>query len=263
MTLPYNTPLLEDEKRVQAIFLMEAFCPSLGWTKFFPDYTIVVDGEYLSQITIKDSNGKDQPIFDTTGFVPVKSTLTNTYEVSGQHSVGGHASPSAMVGNRGGRTVKGIHGKVSKNEVKMGADRNWADGNPSGHGGLSNYGLTSNFITVKRDAPMEIKFPTTELVIRIFDTHFWNSPNAAAIQVIRVRFNDPNVPMKFPTPALVGTEVVGQPPNLNYDSRPDTNTGEIRYRRSLQPPHWWCFNFEGCLGRMRGRFNPAWNGMNA
>lgn len=260
MTLANRTPLAEDEKRVQALLMMEAFCPMLGWTKLHPEYSIVLDGNFIAGIKL---NG--QALFDTTQDVVVKSN-GNIYEYGAQtYSVGGHASPSAMAGNRDARPVSGT------GAVMLPSDPGYVTGNTSGHNALTNYGLNSNFITVKRNQPMRLTFDRRELVIRIYDKHRYQEEALQPIQIIRIAFDA----SELPVPALVysqqrlyngvpvdSTQLRG--PNnerneLNYFQR-ENAAGQKEYWRSLQGPHWWCFNREGALGRLDGRVNPAWNG---
>jgi uncharacterized protein (TIGR02600 family) len=250
LTLAQGVPLEVDEKRVQAIFLMEAFCPMLGWTKFYPEYTIVLDGDFIGQIFLNNKR-----LFDTTGSIPVKSA-GNTWEFANQYSFGGQASPSAVSGNRGGRATSG------EGTVLMGSDSNYTTGNTTGHNGLNNYGLTSNFLTVPRTGPMKLEFRAgTELKINIYDTHNWESTQPC--QKISLKFEDSPIP----TPKLVynnygpnpATEPQGKGElrgaELNYHVRVDS-AGNIKYRRSTQAPHWWAFNSSGCIGRLRGKVNP-------
>jgi uncharacterized protein (TIGR02600 family) len=249
LTLAEDTPLEENERRIQAVFLMESFCPMLGWTKFHPEYTIMVDGDWIGQIKI---NG-ERP-FDTTGPVIVKSN-GNLYEANNVHSMGGHAGPSAMAGGRGGRPVSG------QGKVVMGSDPSWLSGNTNGHNALTNYGLTSNFLTVRRDQTMRLQFPNGELRINIYDKHDWQT--LQPIQKIAIRF--PSGEASLPVPTLVynnyplGTDskggVAGR--ELNYWTEVD-KFGNIKYRRATQAPHWWVYNQAGCIGRMTGRVNPAY-----
>ena len=269
LTLTQNTPLEEGEKRIQAIFLMETFCPMLGWTKIHPEYAIVLDGNYIAQIKINN-----HPIFDTTGDIVVKSN-GNVYEFTNQHSCGGHAAPSAVSGNRGGRAVSNQVGPglpqggaaVGQVAVTMPSDSSWVSGNTDGHLALNNYGLVGDFLTVPRDQPMKLTFPKDQqLLIRLYDKHDYK--NNLPIQRIAISFDDSTIP----TPRLVynnypKTEPIEtsegkgglQGSELNYHTRVD-QFGNIKYRRSTQGPHYWCFNNGGCLGRLRGRVNPKWTG---
>ena len=252
-SLEVNRPLLETQKRIQAILLMETFCPSLGWTKFYPEYTIVFDGDYLKNIKVNN-----QTLFDTTGQIPVKSD-GNLYEDNGVHSVGGHSGPTAMAGGRGGRPVSGA------GAVRMGPDPApfWVSNNTNKHNALKNYGLTSNFITVDRDQPMTLQFPAGEFVIRIYDTHDYQAANVTPIQTIRVNFANLNAPMTVPVPHLVGSQELGGDKGGRRSSNYYTQTnaqGQIQYWRSYQAPHFWCYNYAGCIGRAYGEPNAAWSG---
>lgn len=256
MTLANRTPLGPLEKRVQALFLMETFCPMLGWTKMFPEYAIVLDGNFIGGIKL---NG--QRLFDTTQDVVVKSN-GNPYESSTYvYSLGGHAGPTALAGNRAGRPVSGA------GKVYMPSDAAYVSGNTSGHNALSNYALNSNFVTVPRNQPMRLTFDNKDLVIKIYDKHRYQDLGLQPIQIINISFkDDPGLPV----PALVYSQqrvANNQKVNalaareMNAYSEPDSY-GRIRYWRSLQGPHWWCFNNDGCLGRLDGAVNPEWTSTN-
>jgi uncharacterized protein (TIGR02600 family) len=257
MTLPNRTPLAADEKRIQAMFLMETFCPMLGWTKFHPEYVIVLSGNFIAGVEL---NG--QKLYDTSQDVIVKSN-GNLYEANDCYSLGGHAGPTAMAGARGARPVSGT------GPVTMPSDPGFSTGNTSGHNALANYGLNSNFITVKRNQPMQLTFKAP-LEIRIYDKHRYQELGLQPIQIIRIAFE--NSPL--PVPALVYSQqrrksVGGEPVNALADPAGNPNQNELNFRtktdeqgriiywRSLQGPHWWCFNSEGCLGRLKGLVNPA------
>lgn len=255
MTLANRTPLLPDEKRVQAMLMLETFCPMLGWTKFYPEYSIVLDGNFISGIKL---NG--QALYDTTQDIVIKSN-TNLYEAGDVYSLGGHAGPTAMAGQRGARPVSGT------GRVLMPSDALFVTGNTTGHNALTNYGVNSNFITVKRNQPMQLSFGTKEFVIRIYDKHRYQELGLQPVQIIRIRFDDSPLPMPAlvysPQRVLSGTNKVDALNNeLNYYKRTD-QFGRIIYWRSLQGPHWWCLNYEGCIGRLKGQANPLWTGSGA
>jgi uncharacterized protein (TIGR02600 family) len=265
MTLANRVPLLPDEKRIQAMLLMEAFCPMLGWTKMHPEYAIVLDGNFIGGIKLNN-----QRLFDTTQDIVVKSN-GNLFESHDVYSSGGHAGPTAMAGNRGARPVSGGGGDVfMASDGPPPENPNGAalfnTGNTSGHNALANYGLNTNFVTVKRNQPMQLSFDTRELVIKIYDKHRYQEEGLQPVQIIRIAFE--NSPL--PVPALVysqqrllnGAKVNALRNELNYYQRTDS-FGRITYWRSLQGPHWWCFNNEGCLGRMNGRVNPLFTGVGA
>ena len=241
MTLPNNTPLLADEKRVQALFTMESFCPMLGWTKFFPEWAIVLDGNFIAGMKL---NG--QALFDTTSDVVVKSN-GNLFEAQNVYSFGGHAGPAAMSGGRDSRPISGT------GQVLMPSDPGFITGNTSGHNALTNYGLSSNYITVKRNQPMQLSFGTGEVIVKIYDKHDYTGQSRQPIQIIRIKFQD----SALPVPSLVYSSEKGNPvmPEVNYRAIPDS-FGRMNYYRSVQGPHWWCFNSQGCLGRLDGQVNP-------
>lgn len=246
-TLPVNTPLQPDQKRIQAMIALEAFCPSLGWTKFYPEFTIELDGNFIAGIQI---NG--QTLFNTTGPLFVKSN-GNAYEVTNVHSVGGHSPPSALFDGR--RCVApGGPG------VRMPSDPGYDTSVATMHSGLGNLSLVSQFVTIQRDNPMNITFPPNQpLVIKIWDTHDTNNAQKKPIQTIRVQF--PNS-LTAPTPLLGGSDdgdIEGPGITYNYSFRQTTNSsGQIVYTRTRQAPHWWCFNWGGCVARASGRVNPQY-----
>ena len=265
MTLENRKPLAPDEKRVQALLMLETFCPMLGWTKIHPEYAVVLDGNFVSGIKL---NGT--PLWDTTQDWVIKSN-GNLYQNHDVYSLGGHAGPSAVAGNRSTRPISG------SGQVLMPSDPGYVTGNTSGHNALGNYGLASDFITVKRNQPMQLTFGKRELVIKIYDTHNYQAGGVQPIQIINIAFD----PSSLPVPALAYSQqrrlgssngpgvdslthvlANGQPgadqSELNYYSRIDAY-GRIVYWRSLQGPHWWAFNNEGCIGRLQGVPNPAYS----
>lgn len=257
MTLANQTPLAPDEKRIQAMLLMEAFCPSLGWTKFYPEFAIVIDGDFISGIKL---NG--QALFDTTQDIVVKSQ-GNIYQVGNSndgHPVGGHASPSNIAGNKGARPISGTGQTFMPSDAPI-FDLN----NTSGHNGLQNYALQSNFITVKRDQPMQMSFGNRQLTIKIYDSHRYAQLGLQPVQTINIAFQDS--PLPVPALAYGPQRVVGDDPRpgaprareFNYWVEPD-QWGRIRYYRSVQGPHWWCLNRAGALGVLQGQVNPSYDG---
>lgn len=246
-TLQANTPLLPDEKRVQAMLSLEAFCPMLGWTKFFPEFTVEVDGNFVAGIKI---NG--QSLFNTTGSLYLKSN-GNAYEVYDVHSVGGHTPPRALYEGR--RSVApGGPG------VLMPSDPGYDSSVATKHSGLSNLSLTSQFITIKRDNPMDMTFPNQPLVIKIWDTHDISNPQKKVIQTISIQF--PNTITSNKPPFLGGADdgsTIGDTTKFTFNFKQSVDaSGRIVYNRSRQGPHWWCFNWGGCVDRSTGKVNPAY-----
>lgn len=253
MTLAYNTPLEPSdasgkggEKRIQANVDLETFCPMSGWTKFYPEFTIVLDGDFIGQIKLKSGTGTAKRLFNTAGPIALKSN-NNHYELAGQHSIGGHATPAALISGRAANSF-GVDADGLPTKPIPDPEYDLAPSKP--RDGLVNYALASNFITVKRDEPMTITFPKNVnngvLKISIYDSHDWQTRDA--VQIISVRFND----ITAPTPELASP----QGPTNNF--RVFVSNTTLTYNRSFQGPHWWVYNNLGCIARMKGKPDGAW-----
>ena len=278
-SLPANTPLDVTQKRVQMAILLEAFCPSVGWTKFYPEFTITISGDSAAQMKL---NGED--LYNTTGPIPIKSN-GNFFDSSNGWSspMGGHVGPTQLLSGRRTRTISGSGGNGGPaaafgsvgGTVLLPSDSGYADDNTAGHQALNNYTLVSDYVTVNRDTRMSFTFPQEPLVIKIYDTHSWE--NATPIQEIQIDFNQLGLPTELPVPHLVGStnQIDGYPENdskyfggprvgaMNgqYFSQIDGN-GRNQHRRSLQGPHYWGYLFDGVIGRGDGKFNPAYSKTN-
>lgn len=268
MTLPLNTPLLPEQKRVQAMLMLEFFCPMSGWTKMFPEWAIVLDGNFMRSIML---NG--QSLFPSTQDVIVKSN-GNIYEAYDCYSMGGHVGPTAIAGGRAGPGWGTSQIGDDTNPYVSGSlrasDPSRYIANPgsgsNGHDGLNNWGLISQFITVDRNTPMVLTFGQRDLVIKIYDAHNRAGNNGEETQSISISFDGATLPV----PALVYSSnerrangnPVYDPANkneINHYYYIDS-FGRDYYRRSTQAPHWWCFNRMGCINRMTGPPNPAYKG---
>jgi len=270
LTLEQDTPLLPGQSRIQAVVLLEAFCPSLGWTKIRPEYTIELDGDYVGQIFLTDSKGNKQRLFDTSGALVIKSN-GNLYEGNnnaGSHPVGGHSGPSNIAGDRFTRSINGnIAGRVSMpSDATDPQDptKRYNNGNTQGHQSLRDYAFTSNFLTVANTGRLTLEFPGGDFVIKIHDSHNWGP--STVIQTIKVNLRDSKAPTDIPVPVLYGSAKAtqlrtnaGYPAqiNMNYDQRID-GYGRIKYTRSRQGPHYWCYNFGGALYRMSGQVSSSY-----
>lgn len=246
MTLASGVPLRTNQKRIQVMLALEAFCPSMGWTGMYPEFTVVLDGATIAQMKINgynaDGSVSPQPLFNTVGAVALKSN-GNLYGAYDCHTSGGHATPSAFAGGRRTRSVSNGGGLVT-----MPADVGYDDNNTSGHQALANFQLVSDFITVDRDQKLSVTFPNQDISIKIYDTHNWET--AQPIQILHVSFA--NVPSsQVPMPSLPQSEPYVETVNSN---------GRIDYTRPQHGPHYWCANYNGCIGLMEGRFNPEYNG---
>jgi len=249
LTLEADTPLKANEKRIQANIDIETFCPMLGWTKFYPEFAIELDGDYIAQIKVKNAAGSFVPLFDTTAGVIMKSNAT-LFEASGVHALGGHAGPAALFSGRASRAIAGA------GTVLMGSDPNYDSSGSGIRAGLNNYTFNSNFITVLRDQPLEVTFPSRPMKITIYDSH---DTSRQPVQIISIRFPDVTAPtplLASPIPYVLPLSSPPVPGINNY--RVFVSNSTLTYRRGLQGPHWWSYNELGALGRMRGTPNPAW-----
>ncbi len=269
MTLNVNTPLKEGEKRVQAMLSLEFFCPMSGWTKMYPEWAIMLDGEFIRSIKL---NGT--PLFPTGQDVIVKSN-GNVYETgsSGSYPLGGHVGPSIISGGRSGPGWSAAIGDDTNPYVTGSAragDPSAYNSNPGSnnnyHDGLNNWGLISTFVTVGRNDPMLLSFGKRELVVKIYNKHKRAGQTGQEVQSISVAVDDAYVPV----PALVYssnerflngqavTEPLGRA-EISYYYWVDSY-GRESFHRSVQAPHWWCFNRMGCLNRMAGTLNKNYKG---
>ncbi len=235
MTLAKGVHLLPTQKRVQVMLTMEAFCPSVGWTGLYPEYTIVLEGGKIGQMQLGG-----QRLFNTTGDVAIKSN-GNLFTAHDVHASGGHSTPTGFMGGRRTRSISNGGGTVL-----MPADLNYDDSNTSGHQALQNFAFISDFVTVDRTVPMQVTFPNEDIRIEIYDTHNWE--NAEPVQVLNVNFG--NVPStQIPVPNL--------PRSRPYTETTNTN-GRKTYTRAQHGPHFWSANYNGCIGLMQGTFNPQY-----
>jgi uncharacterized protein (TIGR02600 family) len=267
MTLALDTPLLPTQKRVQVMLMLETFCPMAGWTKLYPEWAIVLKSSFVSSIKL---NGV--PLFPTSTDVIVKSN-GNVYEAYDCYSLGGHAGPTAVAGGRSGPGWAGTQIGDDTDPYVSGTARSTSTSryldNPgqgdNGHDGLNNWGLISQFVTVDRATPMQLTFGQRDFVISIYDSHSRAGNSGQEVQNIHLSLKD----VQLPVPALVysgerlhnGTPV-SYPVNkgeIDYYWYIDTY-GRETYRRSMQAPHWWCFNRMGCIKRMTGARNSAYKG---
>lgn len=278
MTLEPNTPLNDGkdgrpaEKRVQAMLMLEFFCPMSGWTKMFPEWAIVLDGEFIRSIELNN-----QKLFPTTQDVIVKSN-GNVYEAGGSglgsYPLGGHVGPSIIAGGRSGPGWSSQLGDDTNPYVvgsKRADDVSGYNANPGSannfHDGLNNWGLISQFITVPRDKQMHLSFGKRELVIKIYDMHKRAGNNNEEVQRISVAVENSDLPV----PGLVYssndrrtingapiTEPLGKGEISHFYYL--NSYGQETYRRAAQAPHYWCFNRMGCLNRMGGTVNPNYKG---
>ena len=246
--------LLPTEKRIQICLLIETFVPSVGYTRYTPDFTMVLKPDQVSGIKVMDSTGKWQSMFSTTDpHLVIQSTfafagdergLNATHDVS---PLGGHFSPAAITN---GRQVAAAGGNS-----KMPKDPSYQDkASSSIHGAMLNFPLVSNFLTVtgwdSAGKPGNLQFKVEKpLEVDIYATHDWQgtlSPaNGVASQVVNIAF--PPGTQSTPVPQLVvfSSEKI---------DRVDAN-GNRTLRQSRPAPHWWTFNYAGAVNRYAGTPN--------
>jgi uncharacterized protein (TIGR02600 family) len=246
-TLPQNTPLKPNEKRVQAMLHLEFFCPSVGYTQLTPEFTIVMQASELNSIkvnTLTDTGTpRQEPIFPlATGGVYVLKSGTPLFRSDSNPEVGGYASFRRVAGNRGlpGRSTGGRPGWPG-----MPKDSRYLDNAPpEGHQGIMNMDLVSNFFTV--DGRSTLNFSAGRMKIEIYDTHNWKQ--ATPSQIIFCQL--PNG--LAPTPDLVV-----QPTHRVYYLASDES---VRQLPTVQAPHWWAFHQRGALGDGTNRNVNVWAG---
>lgn len=226
-TLPIDTPLQPDEKRIQAMLHLEFFCPSVGYSQIVPDMTIVLDGNAVSNIEVDGASGA---LFSTTGDIVLK-TEKPLYEPDATPEVGGFASFRKIAV---GRKAKGFLGAGAQIPADLSYNEN-AVGRV--HDGLLNLDLISNFVTVKRDQPLQFRGGGS-IRIDIYDTHDYQ--RAQPVQTIFFNLQAGRAPA--PDLVSVGTY------RVNYTA----SDGSIYNHPPVQAPRWWGFHADGVLGRVGG-----------
>ncbi|MDB6137136.1 MAG: Verru Chthon cassette protein, partial [Verrucomicrobiaceae bacterium] len=238
-----------DEKRIQICLLIETFVPSVGYTRYTPDFTLVLNPDQVSGIKIKNSKGQFESVFKTTDLhMIVQSTYAYAGDERGLNAghdvspLGGHFAPSAFTN---GRQLLGIQ--------KMPRDAGYQDKNTSNiHAQMLNFPLVSNFLTVKRQQGTSTKPGTLEfkvekpLEVDIYATHDWQGTldpaNGIPSQVVNIKF--PSGTQSTPVPHLV----VYSTERRDYID----SSGNHFIRNAIPAPHWWAFNSDGAVNRWTG-----------
>lgn len=223
-TLDVNKPLLPHQKRIQASLNIELFCPSVGYTQLFPEFTLVLKGSQVSGIEV---DGK--AVFSTTSDIVIKSNGP-LYDTNNTPEIGGFASFRQLVNGRRGRGIRA-----------MPTDEGY-DSNATGqkHEGLINMDLLSSFFTVNADAPMTFN-SGGEISIRIYNTHDWQS--ADPVQIVN---------FTLPSGSTPPPDLVVKP---SYHVHYVNANGTIYDHPQVQAPRWWCFHRDGAIGRYFGEFS--------
>jgi len=227
-------PLTDTQKRIQVAIILEFFVPSLGYTKYSPEWTFVIDGEGLQGIKVRDvETNKLEPVFSTTEDQVLKSNVQFSGSLSGlghnalgTYPLGGTSGPRATTQ---GRRVKGIRSMPED----PGYDSTATDQSGIGqHYQLYNYPLVGNFMTVDRSAPLEFVVERP-LIARLYSDHDWQKQKKSPVQTIELAF-----PAKgeAPPPELV---------RYSIERRIDETYKQL----TIDAPRWWAFNWGGALHR--------------
>jgi len=243
VTLDRDTPLKVTEKRIQAAILVEMFVPAAGWTKYVPDWTLVIDGNSASGIRV---NGK--AIFQTTGPQVLQSTsayVGGSYRGMSQgdnvYPLGGSYGTGALLN---GRRVKAI------GEMPRDPGYNDAAGS-SVHGAMQNFPLVSNFFTVdvgNQVAQQRIQFTGTPLKMELYASHDWQGAGGdqrgtVPVQTFEINFPGDSVP----------------PPDLVVHSTEKREwideSGNSFLQEAVPAVRWWSFSYGGAVNRYKGQGN--------
>lgn len=230
-TLEPGVPLAKDEKRIQVALLLEFFIPSVGFTKYSPEWSLVLDAEGLNGIKVKDvKTGKLTSIFSTTENQVVKSnlnfggTINGLGERLGNYPLGGTTGPQAITT---GRRVKAV-GQMPEDP---GYDNSASSDE---HGQLYNYPLVSSFVTVHRTDNLQFVVEKP-LIAKIYADHDWQKHVQTPVQTIELKFP---VKGEAPPPELVRYSV-------------EKRKEETYVQNVVDACRWWAFNFGGALRRYR------------
>lgn len=231
-TLDRDKPLTEQQKRVQVALQIEMFVPSLGFTKYAPEWTMVVSPDGLQGIKVRDvDTGKLSPVFSTTEPQVVKSNSRISGSASGLgiwHSgvypMGGTLSFQAVAASR-----------RAKGAGQMAADSGY-DTNPNSneHAGLYNFPLIGSFVTVHRTNQMEFVVESP-IKIDIYDDHDWQ--RRQPVQSINLEFPQTG---EAPPPELV-----------RYST--EKRREETWVKPTVDACRWWTFNWGGAVHRWTGQ----------
>lgn len=224
-TLEEDRPLGPREKQIQAMLHLEFFCPSVGYTSLFPEFSVVLRGEELQNITVEG-----QSIFKKTGEIVLKSSQP-LYEVDGTPQVGGYASFRRIARGRSLGPFERLPADLNYNTSTTGNE----------HADIISMDLVSSFFRVQADTPLDFSTSGRAIRIDIYDTHDWR--RSSPTQTIYFSLPQGRAPM----PDLVVLPTA-------YQEWPDAN-GTIYRHPALQAPHWWAFHMGGALARYSGDVN--------
>jgi len=218
-TLEEDRPLGPREKQVQAMMHLEFFCPSVGYTSVFPEFSVVLKGEDLQGITVEG-----QSIFKKSGDIVLKSSQP-LYEVDGSPQVGGYASFRRIARGRSLGPFDRMPSDLNYNTSTTGNE----------HADIISMDLVSSFFKVQSDTELDFATSGRPIRIDIYDTHDWRRSSPS--QTIYFSLPKGRAPMP---------DLVVRP--TNYEEWVDSNGTQFRHP-ALQAPHWWAFHMGGALAR--------------
>ncbi len=239
-------PLGEDEKRIQMALEFEMFLPSVGYTKYAPDFTVVLDGHQLGNLQVKQvlkTGGEGyKPIFADADRV-VQSTYSYWGSALGEGSGASNVSPTG--GSYGTQPL--MTGRSAAPTGLVLADSNYNDKASSDpHGQMLNFPLVSDFFTVKRDRDIEFKMANDQpLRIDIYASHDWKGKKSKK----RVRCG-PSAIRRLPSGSTPVPKLVVY--SSEHRHTIDGN-GNLYDRVAVQAPRWWAFNAGGAVNRFEGK----------
>lgn len=237
--------LKETEQRIQVVMQIELFVPAVGYTKYTPDFTIVLNGKELGNFQIErilpSGATRFDSIFNTTTDQVVQSTAAYMGSALGEAVTSVNVTP--LGGSYG--TTPLMSGRQAKSIGLMPQDPNYntsATGDP--HSAMLNFPLVSSYFTVDRTKNIKFKAPKSPLRIDIYASHDWTGKNSkkntTPAQTVMLQFDDGEVPP--PWLVVYSTEKWKE-----IDSN-----GNLYERRAIHAPRWWSFNVGGALQRYEG-----------
>ncbi|MBL9114814.1 MAG: Verru_Chthon cassette protein A [Verrucomicrobiaceae bacterium] len=251
VTLDRDTPLQEYEKRIQVAIQFETFVPSAGWTKYVPDWTIVMDGESVSNLKVRDSGGRMVPLFETTEDLVLQS---NEAYVGGDYRGMREGTDTYPIGGAYGTTAL-MNGRSVRAIGEMPADQGFtADASSAISGAMRRFPFVSNFVTVKRTEGF-IEFENggqtietaTPLKVAIYPSHDWqgvrDKRGSIPVQTFDLAIPGGRVPM----PSLV----VHSSEWVEYIDA----SGNRWEQQAVPAVRWWSFNRGGAVNQYRGNGN--------
>ena len=242
VTLDRNTPLLDNQKRIQVALLVEMFVPAAGWTKYVPDWTLVLDGNTVNGIKVDN-----KAIFQTTGPQVVQSTSAYVGGSFRGMSEGDNVYP--MGGAYGTGAL--LNSRRVKAQGEMPKDPGYNDtAGASVHGAMQNFPLVSSFFTINYDRTDavypggKIEFTGTPLRMDLYASHDWEG-----IQDPRGKQPVQSFEINFAGGGLPAPDLVVH----STERREWTDDNGNKFQQEAVPAvRWWSFSYGGAVNRFDG-----------